>query len=99
MTSLKPALWLVAMVFAAFSLWVLMQIGFLGIWRGGLANLGSMQITVDLVIACTIGVGFIARDCRAQGRAWWPWGLLTVATGSIGLLAYLLFPKRSAAGH
>jgi hypothetical protein len=70
---LKPTLWLVAMVFAAFSLWVLMQVGFIGIWQGGFANLGSLQITVDLVIACAIGVGFIARDCRAQGRAWWPW--------------------------
>lgn len=91
---LKPTLWLVAIVFAAFSLWVLMQIGFLGIWQGGFANLGSIQITADLVIACAIGMGFIARDCRAQGRAWWPWALLTLAAGSIGLLAYLLWPRR-----
>jgi hypothetical protein len=94
MTMLKPALWLIASAFAAFSLWVLMQIGYLGIWQGGFANLGSTQITVDLVIACLIGVGFIARDCRAQGRTWWPWAALTLATGSMGLLAYLLWPKR-----
>lgn len=91
---LKPALWLVALVFSAFSIWVLLQIGYLGIWQGGLANLGSMQITADLVIACTIATGLIARDCRAQGRAWWPWALLTLVAGSIGLLAYLLWPRR-----
>jgi hypothetical protein len=91
---LKPVLWLVTLFFAAFSIWVLMQIGYLGIWQGGFANLGSTQITVDLVIACTLAIGFIARDCRARGRAWWPWALLTLAAGSMGLLAYLLWPKR-----
>jgi cytochrome bd-type quinol oxidase subunit 2 len=94
MTMLKPSLWLVTIAFTAFSLWVLLQIGYLGIWQGGFANLGSTQITVDLVIACLIGIGFIARDCRAQGRAWWPWAVLTLVAGSIGLLAYLLWPKR-----
>jgi hypothetical protein len=94
MIMLKPALWLVTIAFTAFSLWVLLQIGYLGIWQGGFANPGSTQITVDLVIACLIGIGFIARDCRAQGRVWWPWAALTLAAGSIGLLAYLLWPKR-----
>jgi cytochrome bd-type quinol oxidase subunit 2 len=91
---LKPLLWLVALAFFAFSLWVMLQIGYLGILQGGFANLGSTQISFDLVIACTVAVGFIARDCRAQGRAWWPWALLTLAAGSIGLLAYLLWPRR-----
>ena len=91
---LKPALWLVALSFAAFSLWVLMQVGYLGIWRGGFANPGSLQITADLVIACTLLIGFIARDCRAHGRPWWPWALLTLAAGSFGPLAYLLWPRR-----
>jgi hypothetical protein len=91
---LKPTLWIVALAFSAFSLWVMAQIGYLGIWQGGFANLGSTQITVDLVIACLIGIGFVARDCRARGQAWWPWALLTLVGGSIGLLAYLLWPKR-----
>lgn len=90
----KPALWLVTIVFSAFSFWVLWQVGYLGIWQGGFANLGSTQITADLVIACLIGIGFIARDCRAAGRPWWPWAALTLVAGSIGLLAYLLWPKR-----
>jgi cytochrome bd-type quinol oxidase subunit 2 len=94
MTWLKPVLWLVSLSFSAFSLWVLMQVGYLGIWQGGFANLGSTQITLDLVIACTLLLGFIVRDCRAQGRSWWPWAALTLVAGSIGPLAYLLWPRR-----
>jgi hypothetical protein len=94
MPGLKPALWLVTLLFGAYSFWVLMQVGFLGIWQGGLANPGSRQITADLVVSCTLVVGFIARDCRAQGRPWWPWALLTLVAGSLGPLAYLLWPRR-----
>jgi hypothetical protein len=94
MSSLRPVLWLITLAFAAFSGWVAWQIGVLGIWQGGLANLGSTQITVDLVIACLIGIGYVARDCRAEGRPWWPWALLTLLGGSLGLLAYLLWSKR-----
>ena len=90
----KPALWCVALAFGAFSLWVLSQVGLVGIWRGGFANLGSTQITLDLVVACTLLIGFIARDCRAHGRPWWPWALLTLVAGSFGPLAYLLWPRQ-----
>ncbi len=94
MTWLKPALSLTTLLFGAFSLWVLAQIGFIGFWQGGWANWGSRQITLDLVIACTLLMGFVARDCRAQGRPWWPWALLTAAAGSFGPLIYLLWSKR-----
>ena len=94
MTWLELVLWLIAVPFAGFSLWVLTQVGYLGIWQGGLANLGSTQITLDLVVACTLLVGYIARDCRARGKPWWPWALLTLVAGSIGPLAYLLWPRR-----
>jgi Terpene cyclase DEP1 len=91
---LSPVVWFVALAFGAFSMWVLLQVGYLGIWQGGFANPGSTQITVDLVIACAIAMGFVARDCRSHGRAWWPWAVLTAAGGSLGLLAYLLWNRR-----
>jgi hypothetical protein len=94
MPALKTLLWPVALAFAAFSTWVLWQLGYFGIWQGGFANLGSTQITFDLIIACTLLVGYIARDCRARGQAWWPWALLTLVAGSLGPLAYLLWPRR-----
>lgn len=93
MAWLKPALWLLTAALAAVTFWALSQVGFVGIFRGGLANPGAVQITVDLVIACTLLLGFIVRDCRAAGRPWWPWALLTAVAGSFGPLAYLLWPK------
>ncbi len=94
MSPYKMVLWLITLSFGAFSLWVLWQLGYLGIWQGGFANLGSTQITIDLVVACTLLVGFIVRDCRAQGRPWWPWALLTAVAGSFGPLAYLLWRRQ-----
>ncbi len=44
----------------------------------------------DLVIACTLGIVWIWRDARAQGRNPIPFVLLTLGLGSIGLLLYLL---------
>ena len=94
MPFLKPILALVFLLFGAFSLWALVEIGFVGIWQSGFANLGSAQITVDLIVACSLLVGFIARDCNAQGRPWWPWAALTLALGSFGPLAYLLWRQQ-----
>jgi hypothetical protein len=96
MNTFKTVLWLVALPFAAYSLWALKEVGYLGIWQGGFANVGSTQITFDLIIACGLLVSFIARDCKAAGRPWWPWAALTLVLGSFGPLAYLLWPKRSA---
>ena len=93
MAPLKPVLGLVTLLFGGFSLWVLLQLGYFGIWQGGFANLGSTQITVDLVVACSLLVLFIARDCRARGQPWWPWAALTLVAGSFGPLAYLLWRK------
>jgi hypothetical protein len=93
MAPLKLVLGLVTLLFGGFSLWVLLQLGYFGIWQGGFANLGSTQITVDLVVACSLLVLFIARDCRARGQPWWPWAALTLVVGSFGPLAYLLWRK------
>jgi hypothetical protein len=93
---MKPALWLLSLAFGAWSLWVMVEIGYLGIWRGGFTNLGAAQITTDLVVSSMLLVGFVVRDCRLAGRTWWPWALLTVVAGSFGTLAYLLWPRRQA---
>lgn len=61
--------------------------------------------TVDLLIALVIGISWMWRDARARGIAPLPYALLTMATGSLGLLAYLARhggPERhpaGAAGH
>jgi hypothetical protein len=90
---MRTALWTLTLAFGAYSLWVLTQVGYLGIWQAGFANSGSTQITLDLVLSSVLLMGFVIRDCRQTGRRWWPFALLTLVAGSFGTLAYLLFRK------
>lgn len=90
---MRLALWIVTLLFATYSLWATVEVGYLGIWQGGFANIGSTQITLDLVISSVLLIGFLARDCRESGRPWWPWAVLTLGAGSFGTLAYLLWPR------
>lgn len=92
----KPLLGLVLLGFGAYSLWALAQVGYLGLWQGGFATIGGTQITLDLIVSCLLLLGYIARDCRAAGRAFWPWLLAVLALGSIGALLYLLRPRQAA---
>jgi hypothetical protein len=92
---MKPLLWAIALVFTAWSFWVMSQVGYLGIWLGGFANLGAAQITTDLIVSSLLLMGFVVRDCRQAGRPWWPWALITAAAGCFGTLAYLLWPKKA----
>jgi hypothetical protein len=89
----KPLLWILTAAFGAYSLWALAQVGFIGLWQGGFANIGSTQITLDLIVASILLMIFVARDCKAQGRPWWPWAVATLLLGSFGTLAYLLWPR------
>ncbi|MGH2348055.1 MAG: DUF2834 domain-containing protein [bacterium] len=55
-------------------------------------NLGPWGIvaTADLTIALFIGMTWMWQDARAKGLSALPYVVLTIATGSIGLLAYLV---------
>ena len=87
----KPVLWALLLACGAYSLFALLQVGYLGLWQGGFANIGSTQITFDLIVAMALLLGVIARDARAAGRPFWPWLLAVLALGSIGVLIYLLW--------
>lgn len=89
---MRIALWIVALAFGAYSLWAMAEVGYFGIWQAGLANPGSTQVTLDLIVSSLLLVGFVVRDARANGRAWWPFALITLVAGSFGTLAYLLWP-------
>jgi hypothetical protein len=69
------------------------QHGYLGIFAYEFQNLAGIQVLVDLVIALGLFVVWMWRDAKAAGRNPWPWLLLTLVTGSIGALAYLLADK------
>lgn len=51
------------------------------------------QVLVDLVIALSLFLVWMWRDAKAAGRNPWPWVLLTLTTGSIAPLVYLILYK------
>ena len=50
----------------------------------------ALQILVDLVIACSVFVGWMWRDAPTRGIRAWPYVIAIAAAGSIGVLAYLI---------
>lgn len=95
---MKAVLALVFAAFGAFSLYVIAQLGYLGLWQAALSNLAGWQVTVDLVITSLLLLSWLWRDARAMGRRFWLYALLTLAAGCFGPLLYLLLaPRRAAA--
>jgi hypothetical protein len=83
--------WTALMVaFAALNIWGLAVAGLDGV-VAYLTTLGPIGIvaTVDLVLALLVGLTFVGRHARSRAIDVRPWVGLTLATGSIGLLAYL----------
>ncbi len=84
-------LWLfLLIVFAAVNVFAFAVGSFAGL-ATYLGNLGPWGIlaTVDLLIALMIGVGWMWKDARQREVSPVPYLLLTLATGSLGLLVYL----------
>ena len=73
MAPLKPVLGLVTLLFGGFSLWVLLQLGYFGIWQGGFANLGSAGILIG-------GLATLVPQRRAEIAAL---GLRSIVSGTL----------------
>jgi hypothetical protein len=85
-------------------IWSILLIGFLGVngyalltaesgdFARYLSNLGPWGIlaSVDLILALTIAVSWMWADARKKGINPIPYTILTVCTGSVGLLLYLV---------
>ena len=95
---MRTALILVLAAFGAFSMYVMWQVGYLGIWQAGMSSPGAWQVLVDLVIMSWIALGFIWRDARQTARTVWPFALITLAAGSFGPLLYLLLKPAGRGG-
>lgn len=76
--------------FAAFTGWVVWQYGYVGLFQMALANGATIQVMIDLVIACSVAMFFIYNDARARNLNPWPYLVATTFLGSIGLLAYIV---------
>lgn len=84
---------LVTAVFGVFSGHVLLELGYLGLWQSGFANIGTTQITLDLVIVCTLACFWMVSDARKTGRNPWPFVVITLTGGSFGPLLYVLLAR------
>lgn len=86
----------VLLAFTAFSLQVVGEVGYFGLWQAGLSSQASLQILLDLCIACALAGLWLIGDARQRGVSAWPWLIAVLALGSIGLLAYLFMRERGA---
>jgi len=78
---------LLAFLFAGFTGWVLATEGVAG-FVTSLDTAWSWQIFVDLCLAASTALVLLAPRAKAAGGRVVPWVALTLATGSIGLLAF-----------
>lgn len=56
----------------------------------------ALQMLVDLFIACSVFVGWMWKDAAARRLRPWPYTILILTLGSIGVLAYLIRRRFSA---
>ena len=85
---------LILLAFGAYSIYVMWDFGYLGIWRAGFANAAALQILLDLVITCLLISSWMIADARTKGLTAWPFVGITLAAGSFGPLLYLLYRER-----
>ena len=76
--------------FLAYSLWVVAGFGYTGFLAVAWREPWAMQMLLDLVIACSFGIGWMNADARKRGITTWPFIVATVFLGSVGLLGYVV---------
>ena len=74
--------------FGAFSVWVVASQGYFGFLALAGREPWALQMLLDLVIAATFASGWMIADARRRRITVWPYLVLTVVLGSIGILAY-----------
>jgi len=85
---LTPIAVAVLAVFGAFSVWVVATRGYTGFIALAGREPWALQLLLDLVISLSFAVGWMKADARRRGIAIWPYVIVTVFLGSIGILAY-----------
>lgn len=83
------------LAFTAYTIWAVLEVGYVGLLmnpepRIGGFPIGPLQIGLDLIIMAVVALGWVIRDARKLGINPWPYVLITLPTGSIGVLLYLL---------
>lgn len=81
--------------FGAFSIWVVVQLGFGGLIESVQRDRWTLQLLIDLVISLSFGVAWMAGDARRRGIRSWPYAVAALFVGSLAVLAYCV--RRPAA--
>jgi hypothetical protein len=81
---------LVLLEFLAATIWAYASMGVVGAFAVIADNPATMLITFDLLIALVFSTVWMVSDAKKRGANPWPYLALTLATGSGGLLAYLI---------
>ncbi len=82
--------------FTALTGWALYHHGLVGWVPALLSDPIGIVVAVDLCIALGMVLTWLVRDARATNRNPWPYVALTLATGSVGPLLYLVLRPGSA---
>lgn len=95
MQNAKRLAWLMLIPFLALTLYALIDVGYLGIFDYHRHSSAGWQVFADLVIALVLILSWLIPHARANGRNPWIWVAITLATGCIGPLLYLVTLKTS----
>ena len=70
--------------------------GYFGILLPHFQTFGGAQVLVDLIIALSLFLVWMWQDAKTLGRNPYLWLALTLVTGSIGQLIYLITRKNQS---
>ena len=82
--------------FVALTGYAVMEVGYLGIFDYHRHSPAGWQVFADLVIACLLILMWLVPEAKKAGRNPWPWVVLTLLTGTIGPLLYMIVVDRPA---
>ena len=80
----------ILIAFSVFSVYVVYQYGYIGLFEQALTNAATVQVFLDLTISLSLVMVWMWQDAQKQDIAPLPYILLTLTLGSIGPLLYLV---------
>ena len=87
---------LVLVAFTALNVEAIATYGYVGLFEVLLSNLAGVLVGVDIVIAISLILFWMAGDARERGLPFWPHAILALLLGSIGPLSYLIHRELKA---
>lgn len=90
MKAKQIALFLVLDAFLVLTAYAVWAHGYIGFFELLMANAATVTVGVDLVIALSLFLVWMAGDAKRRGMNPIPYTLLTLTLGSVGPLVYLI---------